>query len=85
MIVCRSVVYNRAQSGSHMEVLGQHSAAARMRHDGPAATRCGNCGEPLGGAFCQTCGQKVAGPDVSLHDFFGTMIAIGLHSIRTPG
>jgi hypothetical protein len=31
---------------------------------------CANCGAPLGGPYCQTCGQKAAGPNVSLHDFF---------------
>jgi hypothetical protein len=53
-----------------MEILGRHPQPARMRHHDPAATHCGNCGAPLGGAFCQTCGQKVVGPDVSLHEFF---------------
>jgi hypothetical protein len=41
-----------------------------MSHEHSIATVCGNCGAPLGGAFCQTCGQKAFGPDVSLHDFF---------------
>ncbi len=31
---------------------------------------CANCGATLGGPFCQACGQKASGPDVSLHDFF---------------
>ena len=34
----------------------------------PAA--CANCGAPLSGPFCHACGQKVASPNVSLHDFF---------------
>src|SRR5258706_9109608 len=31
---------------------------------------CANCGAPLSGPFCQACGQKAAGRNVSLHDFF---------------
>ena len=31
---------------------------------------CANCGAPLAGPFCQACGQKAAGPNVSLHDVF---------------
>jgi len=31
---------------------------------------CANCGAPLAGRFCQECGQKAVGPNVSLHDFF---------------
>jgi hypothetical protein len=34
----------------------------------PAA--CANCGAPLGGPFCQACGQKAASPNTSLHEFF---------------
>jgi hypothetical protein len=41
-----------------------------MSHSDPAATVCANCHATLGGAFCQACGQKAVGPDVSLHDFF---------------
>jgi hypothetical protein len=44
--------------------------ASGMSHDVPAPATCGNCGTPLGGAFCRACGQKAVGPDVSLHDFF---------------
>ena len=39
-------------------------------HAAVLATVCANCGAELGGAFCQACGQKTTGPDVSLHDFF---------------
>jgi hypothetical protein len=42
--------------------MGHHSAVVE--------TMCGNCGTDLAGAFCQTCGQKATGLDVSLHDFF---------------
>ena len=36
-----------------------------MSHDAAVVeTACGNCGAALGGAFCQACGQKAAGPDV---------------------
>src|ERR1051325_10982684 len=31
---------------------------------------CANCGAPLNGRFCQTCGQKAASPNVSLHDVY---------------
>lgn len=42
-----------------------------MSHQaGVVETACGNCGADLGGAFCHACGQKAAGPDASLHDFF---------------
>jgi len=43
-----------------------------MSHVDPIAigSLCGNCGAPLGGAFCHGCGQKAAAPNVSLHDFF---------------
>jgi uncharacterized protein DUF3667 len=39
-------------------------------HAAVLETVCGNCGAELSGAFCHACGQKTAGPDVSLHDFF---------------
>jgi hypothetical protein len=51
---------NRSQTG----------AAARVNGPDSTATVCGNCGVPLGGAFCYACGQKAVGSDVSLHDFF---------------
>jgi hypothetical protein len=35
-----------------------------------ARADCANCSAPINGAFCQTCGQKAASPNVSLHDFF---------------
>ena len=41
-----------------------------MSHHAVLETVCGNCGAELQGAFCHACGQKVTGPDVSLHDFF---------------
>jgi len=31
---------------------------------------CTNCGGALNGPYCQTCGQKAASPNVSLHEFF---------------
>jgi len=39
-------------------------------HHETVATVCGNCDAPLHGAFCHACGQRAAGPDVSLHDVF---------------
>jgi uncharacterized protein (DUF1697 family) len=39
-------------------------------HAAVAGTVCGNCGAELAGAYCQACGQKAIGPDVSLDDFF---------------
>ena len=41
-----------------------------MTHAAVVETTCGNCGAELGGPFCQFCGQKATGPEVSLHDFF---------------
>jgi hypothetical protein len=41
--------------------MGDHPAVVEMT--------CANCGAGLAGAFCQTCGQKATGLDVSLHDF----------------
>jgi len=35
----------------------------------PDSTVCYNCDEPLSGAFCARCGQKVAQLDPSLHEF----------------
>jgi hypothetical protein len=39
-------------------------------HTAVLETVCANCGGELGGAYCHACGQKAAGLDVSLHDFF---------------
>jgi hypothetical protein len=40
------------------------------RHAVVLETVCGNCGAELGGRFCHACGQKTAGVEVSLHQFF---------------
>ena len=40
-----------------------------MHGNAPLPATCYNCGTPLAGSFCSTCGQKAGPLDPSLHDF----------------
>lgn len=41
-----------------------------MSQTSQSVSECANCGERLGGAYCQACGQKAAGIEVRLSDLF---------------
>lgn len=44
--------------------------------DAPAwATSCSNCGQPLGGAFCSSCGQRAVPPHPKLGELAGDALA----------
>ncbi len=62
---------NRRGLRRDSRLTGQEGVAAPMSHHAEVVeTVCANCGAELGGGFCHACGQKAAGPDVSLRHFF---------------